>query len=275
MFAVRVVFTIRSCYRAPRLADSLVAISPAQNFLSRHVSTSRSCEAQIRRVCPHRSGDIDWPGNREGSRGAGGIGNVHRQHGIVVSQAHVKNIAAVQIYSAESSRRYSRRDAIDIYASGVGPFTSVIVEIKFYRHALWNARSATRGAGAVTQTAARRTYCGRRRALDCQGKAVGGRRIQWKLKSLVKLCTFTGVFQYALATSNVAAVFVSCSRVPLIVVCPLNCIPVWVKPEPKLTAIVPFWIAIVEVAVALAEKFGATAIALTVVVVFTWNVPVY
>src|ERR1700731_4174928 len=97
----------------------------------------------------------------------------------------------------------------------------------------------------------------------------------WKLKSLVKLCTFTGVFQYALATSNVGAVFVSCSRVPLIVVRPLNCIPVCVKPEPKLIAAVPLWMAIVQVALALAEKFAPVAMALTVVVVFPVNVPVY
>src|SRR6266853_3578084 len=97
----------------------------------------------------------------------------------------------------------------------------------------------------------------------------------WKVKLFVKLCTFTGVFQYALAASNVAAVSVSCSRVPLILVCPLNCIPVCVKPEPKLIAVVPLWMAIVEVDVALVEKFGAVAMALTVVVVFTVNVPVY
>src|ERR1700687_4086488 len=96
--------------------------------------------------------------------------------------------------------------------------------------------------------------------------------VNWKVKSLVKVCTLTGVVQKALATSKVVALSVSCRRVPLGLVCPLNCKPVAEKPELKLTGVEPpVWIVITEVAVALVEKLVAVAMALTVVVELTLN----
>ena len=52
----------------------------------------------------------------------------------------------------------------------------------------------------------------------------------------------------------------------------MNCIPVAEKPEPKLIAVVPLlWMVMNDVAVLLVEKFGAVAMALTVVLVLTVN----
>jgi hypothetical protein len=47
------------------------------------------------------------------------------------------------------------------------------------------------------------------------------------------------------------------------------------KPEPKLIGVVPLWIVIADVAVALVAKFVAVAMAFTVVVALTVNEPVY
>src|ERR1700758_3702541 len=63
--------------------------------------------------------------------------------------------------------------------------------------------------------------------------------VNWNMKSLVNDCTLTGVVQNALATSPAALASVSGKREPLSLVCPLNCIPVAVKPEPKLIGVLP------------------------------------
>src|SRR5580704_10309424 len=98
--------------------------------------------------------------------------------------------------------------------------------------------------------------------------------VSWKLKSLVNVCTLTGVVQKALATSYVAVVSDSWRRVPLSLVCPLNCRPAPEKPEPKLTALVdpppdPVLIVITDCAVALVLKPVSVAIACTVLVTLT------
>ena len=56
----------------------------------------------------------------------------------------------------------------------------------------------------------------------------------------------------------------------------MNCIPDPEKPEPKLIAVVPpLWMVMKDVAVLLVEKFGAVAMALTVVLVLTVNGAAY
>ncbi len=57
--------------------------------------------------------------------------------------------------------------------------------------------------------------------------------MNWKVKSLVKLCTFTGVVNQALLASACPP-SVNCKRVPFNLVRPLNCKPVAVNPEAKL-----------------------------------------
>src|ERR1700730_6263038 len=99
----------------------------------------------------------------------------------------------------------------------------------------------------------------------------------WNVKSLVKVCTFTGVVQNALADSLAAVVSVSCWRVPLSLVCPLNCRPAAEKPEPKLTAAVvpPVLMVMTDCAVALGLKPLSVAMARTVVVALTTKGAVY
>src|SRR3954469_1639582 len=92
-------------------------------------------------------------------------------------------------------------------------------------------------------------------------------------KSVVKLCTLTGVVNQALDASD-APPSVNCKRVPFSFVLPLDCKPVGVKPEAKLIA-VEVWMVITLVAVALCVKFGAVAMAFTVVVLLTVNGAVY
>src|SRR5580700_5112281 len=105
--------------------------------------------------------------------------------------------------------------------------------------------------------------------------------VSWKLKSLVNVCTLTGVVQKALATSYVAVVSDSWRRVPFSLVCPLNCRPAPEKPEPQLTALVdpppvdPVLIVITDCAVALVLKAVSVAIACTVLVAFTTNGALY
>src|SRR6266404_1156786 len=62
--------------------------------------------------------------------------------------------------------------------------------------------------------------------------------VNWKLKSVVKLCTFTGVVNQALEASDWPP-SVNSKRVPFNFVLPLDAKPVAVKPEPKLMAVEP------------------------------------
>src|SRR5258708_97697 len=101
--------------------------------------------------------------------------------------------------------------------------------------------------------------------------------VTWKVKSLVNVCTLTGVVQKALATSYVAVVSGSGRRGPLSVVCPLNWRPAAEKPEPKLTAPVdpPVLMVMTDCAVALGLKPVSVAMARTVVVALTTKGAVY
>src|ERR1700686_4667177 len=99
--------------------------------------------------------------------------------------------------------------------------------------------------------------------------------VSWKLKSVVKLCTFTGVVNHALEASDWPP-SVNSKRVPFNFVLPLDAKPVAVKPEPKLIGVEPVWMVITEVAVVLCVKLGAAvAMAFTVVVMLTGNEAVY
>src|ERR1700720_2656294 len=101
--------------------------------------------------------------------------------------------------------------------------------------------------------------------------------VTWKVKSLVNVCTLTGVVQKALATSFVAVVSVSWRRVPLSLVCPLNCKPAAEKPGRKLPARVdpPVLMVMTDCAVALGLKPVSVARARTVVVALTTKGAVY
>jgi len=57
--------------------------------------------------------------------------------------------------------------------------------------------------------------------------------MNWKVKSLVKVCTLTGVVNQALLASPCPP-SVNCKRVPFSLVRPLNCKPVAENPEAKL-----------------------------------------
>src|ERR1700687_1348433 len=99
--------------------------------------------------------------------------------------------------------------------------------------------------------------------------------VSWKLKSVVKLCTFTGVVNQALLASDCPP-SVSRKRVPFSLVRPLELKPVAVKPEAKLMVVEPPpCMVITEVVVLLWLKLGAVAMAFTVVVVLTVNEPMY
>src|SRR5712692_5804326 len=99
--------------------------------------------------------------------------------------------------------------------------------------------------------------------------------VSCKLKSVVKLCTFTGVVNHALPASDCPP-SVNSRRVPFSLVRPLNCKPVAEKPELKLMEVAPPpWMVITELAAALCAKLGAVAIAFTVVVALTLKDPVY
>ena len=86
---------------------------------------------------------------------------------------------------------------------------------------------------------------------------------------------FTGVANQALAAS-VCPPSVNCNRVPFSFARPLNCKPVEVNPGAKLMlGEPPPWMVMTELAVLLVVKFGAVAMAFTVVVVLTVNALVY
>src|SRR5438270_12527150 len=98
--------------------------------------------------------------------------------------------------------------------------------------------------------------------------------MNWKVKSLMKVCTLTGVVYQALLASACPP-SVNCKRVPFSLVRPLNCRPVAVNPEAKLMLGELLCMVMTEVAVLLSVKLGAVAIAFTVVVLLTVNAAVY
>jgi hypothetical protein len=88
--------------------------------------------------------------------------------------------------------------------------------------------------------------------------------VNWNVNVFVKLCTFTGVVQNALAAWLVDVVSVSCNLVPFSLVCPLSCSPPAVKPVPKLTVgFPPLW---ATVSVTCEVCVNAPLVALTVTV---------
>src|SRR5450755_1489499 len=97
--------------------------------------------------------------------------------------------------------------------------------------------------------------------------------VNWKVKSLLKVCTFTGV-EYHAVPASLPPPSVKRSLEPFRAAVPFSAIPVPVKPPAK--PIPPAtWMVIVADAMALLVSLGAAAIARTVDVELIVNPAVY